>query len=32
MGLNIDTAAVAEPGRLQKSLRRAFDELTTAGT
>jgi hypothetical protein len=32
MGLNIDTAAVAEPSRLQAGLRRAFDELAAAGT
>jgi hypothetical protein len=32
MGLNIDTAAIAEPSRLRTALRRAFDELTAAGT
>ena len=32
MAMNIDTAAVSEPDRLRTGLRRAFDELSAAGT
>jgi hypothetical protein len=32
MGINIDSAAVAEPERLARCLKRSFRDLVAAGT